>query len=605
MKKFEFCENALFFKLKEGRSITDDIIERVFTDALNVDREDGLYDDRRRKQFSKARNMKYSFLAFVRKVRPTCFNEKVEVEDRWWERKFAYLLIVEYKNYVAIVKSNIKTIRKLRSEVIPIDYNVLCRVLADSETVYKRFGMNNLDISDFAMRSKVLEAENLKSVFSTIGANNYTLGSYRLKNKDGMYSVAIEQSKINQLNDSAPFNDLMLWLKGTIEKIKANEGKIVDNFLSVFATPVDYKKEYGDGNLQAKYVLVSLYRLYNEKWIKRIKIKKSRLDIEPKEEIISTEEVCSIFEKAMELQNDGDDNYSCDVCDGIKYQILVRERGISFMCDWMKDVTLYGKSSSEAIQMSLYEYVIDNGLYTIMFEEPRLKYSNRKLFRDNRLTGNIGIFLDLFKDYPELRTTNSEKGKLKATNIMFPKGSLFRFVEDQFCKEGTIMVCDDLGTEWADHIRIGSSSVALFAAKHKKPCFSASAFQEVVGQAQKNLGTFFPLDTQWKSKQTKWGKTYNLNKVHTNIKRVRTKDKTSKEAIELWKQAEMNGNYQKDLYLVIDFLSLDELKTNLTNLKDNIDFEKKKEAIPMLWILSSLWSSCQELNIKLHITCRE
>lgn len=605
MKKYEFSENALFFKLKEDRSITDELIDRVFTDALNVDREDGSYDDRRRKQFPKARNMKYSFLAFVRKVRPTCFKEEVEVEDRWWERKFAYLLIVEYKNYVAIVKSNIKSIRKLRSEVNPIDYNVLCRAFADSGTVYKRFGMNNLDISDFAMRRKVLEAENLKSVFSTIGANNYTLGSYRLKNKEGMYSVAIEQSKINLLNDSAPFNDLMLWLKESIDKIKANEGKTVDNFLSVFATPVDYNKEYGDGNLQAKYVLVSLYRLYNEKWIKRIKIKKSSPDREPKEEKISTEEVCSIFEKAMELQDDGDGNYSCDICDGIKVQIIVRERGISFMCDWMKDVTLYGKSSSEAIQMSLYEYIIDNGLYTIMFEEPRLKYSNRKLFRDNRLTGNIDLFLDLFKDYPELGTTNSEKGKLKEANIMFPKRSLFRFVEDQFSKEGTIMVCDDLGTEWADHIRIGNSSVSLFAAKHKKPCFSASAFQEVVGQAQKNLGVFFPLETLWKSKQTKWGKTYNLNKVHTNIKRIRTKGKTSKDAIELWKQAEMNGNYQKDLYLVIDFLSLDELKTNLTKLKYDIDFEKKKEAIPILWILSSLWSSCQELNIKLHITCRE
>lgn len=605
MRKFEFSENALFFKLKEGRSITDVIIDHVFTDALNVERDGDIYDDRRRKRFYMARNMKYSFLAFVRKVKPTCFKEEARVEDRWWERKFAYLLIVEFKNYVAVIKSNIKSIRKLRSEVDAIDYNVLCRVLSDSETVYKRFGMNNLDISNYAMRSKVLEAENLKSVFSTIGANNYALGNYRLKNKDGTYSVALDQSKINQLNDNTAFSGLMLWLKWIIGKIETNEGKEIDNFLSVFATPIDYRKEYAAGNLRAKYILVSLYRLYNEKWINRIKIKRTISGRKPKHVKISKEKVCSFFEKAMELQDDGDGNYSCEIADGIKIQIIVRARGISFMCDWMKDITLYSKSSSEAIQMSLYEYVMGNGLYTIMFQEPRLKYNNRKLFRDNKLTGNIGIFLDLFETFPELNDTNSEKGKLKDTNMMFPKRSLFRFVEDKFSKPDTIMVCDDLGTEWADHIRIGSSSVALFAAKHKKLCFSASAFQEVVGQAQKNLGAFFPLETQWKSKITKWRKMYCLNKVYTNIKRVRTKGKTSKDAVELWQQAEMNGNYQKDLYLVIDFLSKDELKNNLINLKCDADFEKKKETIPMLWLLSSLWSSCQELNIKMHIICRE
>ena len=264
MRKFEFSENALFFKLKDGRSISDDIIDHVFADALNVDKEDDLYDERRRKSFSKARNMKYSFLAFVRKLRPTCFKEGTKVEDKLWERRFAYLLIVEYKNYVSIVKSNIKSIRKIRSEVDPIDYNILCRIFTDNETKYRRFGINNLDISDYAMRSKVLEAENLKSVFSTIGANNYALGSYRLTNTVGSYSVGFSQSKINHLNDNAPFNDLLLWMKWVIDEIMANEGKEIDNYLSVFATPVNYIKEYDSGNLQAKYILVSLYRLYDE-----------------------------------------------------------------------------------------------------------------------------------------------------------------------------------------------------------------------------------------------------------------------------------------------------------------------------------------------------
>ena len=197
-----------------------------------------------------------------------------------------------------------------------------------------------------------------------------------------------------------------------------------------------------------------------------------------------------------------------------------------------------------------------------------------------------------------------ERDRLKAADTYFPQKSLFAYIEKEYKQADSIIVCDDLGTEWADYIRVSEDSVALFAAKHKGCCFSASAFQEVVGQAQKNLGTFFPLSTTWKRKETKWSGLYQLDGISTNITRVRTPGKTAKEAIDYWKKAERKGNYQRDLYLVIDFLSKQELEDNLLKLKQGRDFAQKKEAVPMLWLISSLWASCQELNIKLHITCR-
>ena len=103
----------------------------------------------------------------------------------------------------------------------------------------------------------------------------------------------------------------------------------------------------------------------------------------------------------------------------------------------------------------------------------------------------------------------------------------------------------------------------------------------------------------------KWEKQYKLHQVETQINKVRTPGKTAKDAINLWKKAEKKANYQRDLYIVIDFLSKDVLKNNLLKLKQSKPFEQKKEAIPMLWLISSLWSSCQELNIRLHITCQK
>ena len=244
-----------------------------------------------------------------------------------------------------------------------------------------------------------------------------------------------------------------------------------------------------------------------------------------------------------------------------------------------------------------------------MFNSPKLKYTNRKLFRDNRLTGNIEMFLKLFEKDEDLSKIFGEKdyegNELTAKSTEFPQSSLFRYVEEKYKEKDTIMVCDDLGTEWADYIRIGEDSVVLFAAKHKERCFSASAFQEVVGQAQKNLWAFFPLESQWDGKKRKWEKQYKLHDVQTLINKVRTPGKTAKEAIDLWKKAEKNANYKRKLYIVIDFLSKTELSRNLLKLKHSKPFPQKKEAIPMLWLISSLWTSCQELNIKLHITCQK
>ena len=75
--------------------------------------------------------------------------------------------------------------------------------------------------------------------------------------------------------------------------------------------------------------------------------------------------------------------------------------------------------------------------------------------------------------------------------------------------------------------------------------------------------------------------------------------------INLWKKAERNANFKRDLYIVIDFLSKSELEENLMKLRERTDFAKKNETIPMLWLISSLWSSCQELNVRLHVTCRK
>ena len=596
---FFFNENALFLKIQEGTNMGT-VMHNVIAEAQH-EREGNCFVKFERTVISAAYpEMLCSFVAFKRKMRPSCFPAGVVVEELWKERRLAYLLVIEYSGYAVILKRNISTIKKLREVLETIDYNVLCKVFVDEHTQYKRLGMNNLDLADYAMRSKSFVAENLEAVFSTIGANNYALSSFQLKNDDGIYSLSLDTSKINQPGQKADINTLLTWSKAVIDKIVACNDEAVSNYLSVFATPVDYLTEFNRGNLDAKAIFFSLYKLRTEDWIECI-------TKEGEEEPLELNEICDIFQYSHSLiaVPDHEHNYYVDLGEGRRINVIVSERGVSFTSEWLNSIKLNpAEGDEEHDEESLASYIRNTGAYTVMFDSPSLKYSNRQLFKDAGLTGNVEAFLNLFEDDADLENTTSEKGGVLAESTVFEEGSLFRFTEDKYSANGKIMVCDDLGTEWADHILIGKDAVALFAAKHKGLCFSASAFQEVVGQAQKNLGIFFPLDSMWDSKIRKWREQYKIDHVQSQIKRVRTDGKTADDAVDMWKHAEKQVNYQKDLYLVIDFISKNRLTTALRNLRDGVDFAEKKEAIPILWLISSLWSSCQDMHIRLHITCQ-
>lgn len=595
---FSFNENALFLKVKEGKDMAV-VMPEVIKQA-QYEKEGRPYQMLVRSVFSdEYPDMFFSFLAYRRKMRPSCIPKEKEIEEMCYERRMAYLLVVEYAGYVVILKRNIYSIRTLRDAVENIDYNVLCKVFHDEHTVYKRFGMSNLDMANYAMRSKSFAAENLESVFSTIGANNFSLTSFQLINNDGRYSLSLDTSKINQAGVKVDLTNLLKWSKMVIDKIVACDESAVENYLSVFAAPVDYSTEYSANHLDPKAILFSLYKLYNEEWIDSV-------SKEGDDTVLSIEDVCRKFEFALDLQSvDGREHqFFVEIEYGKRIDIKVGEGSISISSDWMNAVILNPKADSDYETESLLSYIKNTGAYTIMFDMPTLKYSNKRLFKDEGLTGNIEVFLSVFKAFDELRLTNSEKGVITNTSKVFSRKSLFRFIEDTYRKDEKIMVCDDLGTEWADYLLIGEESVALFAAKHKDLCFSASAFQEVVGQAQKNLGVFFPLDSMWKTKEEKWEGYYTQNGIKSKIKRVRTQGGAAANAVKLWKRAERSVNYQKDLYLVIDFISLSRLTTALEKLQRREDFPEKKEAIPILWLLSSLWNSCQDLRIRLHITCQ-
>lgn len=610
---FIFHEIASFYKFKEELSNyqKDLLIKRLFKAIIDKGIEGEKYIDIKRSIHD---DVVYSFLAYKRLAKPTCFDDDYQPDTKWLERKFAFLLIIEYGNYVVVSKRNIPSIKILRDSLDVIDYETIRSALVTENAKFQRFGMTNTDVSDSAMRSKTVEADNLEDVFPAVGANTFKLNSYRMAlphsegNDDELVSITMNLSKINQIGVRDKWKSFIDWSKRMVDVIKAYHHGETNSFLSIFAQPVDYVTEFSSGHLIPNALLFQMSSLINDKRI--IGVSRKRIDegVDPKEEIDKSL-LFAKYHTAFEIAADEGGRFSAKSDEEVIATFDVTENGISLHSDEMENMWLIIRndvetSDEEEDEENLLGYLVKNGLYVIHFENPSLKYSGGVLYRDSTLWGRLEEFLDVFEDDKDLCNTKTEKGNFTEEQTSFDRDSLFSYCEQKYSEDGKIMVCDDLGTEWGDYILIGKNSVSFYAAKHKGLCFSASAFQEVVGQAQKNLGVFFPLDSMLDSKRDKWSMNYIQFGVHTSIPRVRTVGRTAEDAVSMWKKALNSANYRRDVFLVIDFISKKRLSDCLQKLKDGENIPEKKEAIPILWILSAFISACQNMNIGVHITCQ-
>lgn len=609
---FIFLENASFYTLKDelNDAQMNNLIKSLFNDILNKGIEGEKYVDIRRDCHN---DVKYSLLAYKRVIRPSCIYKDVLLDKKWMERKFAYLFIVEYERYVVISKRNIPSIKKLRDRLKVVNYETLRSVLVKDNAKFQRFGMSNTDVSVSAMRSKTVEADNLIEVFPVIGANSFKLNSYRMAlpqengEDDELLSVAMNMSRINQIGIRTKWQQLISWIKSIVDAIIAYHQNEDDSFLTIFAHPVDFATEYREGRLIPNSVLFQIISVINDENIINITRKWEENDEEHREDINKTY-LYTRFHQAFDVIPHNDGYYYASLGDEVIAKIIVSENGIELHSEILEKIWLTTNVDNENTGneeiCNLLDYIIENGYFVIHFENPYLKYTGNELFKDSSLWDRLDEFLDVFEEDEFLSNNLTEKGTFREGQTSFDGNTLFSFCENKYQEEGKIMICDDLGTEWADHILIGKDSVKLFAAKHKDLCFSASAFQEVVGQVQKNLGVFYPLNSTWDGKREKWSKNYVNSNVQTSIPRVRTEGTTADDAINLWQKALKSANYKRDVYLVIDFISKQRLSDCLSRIKNRENIAEKKEAIPLLWLLSAFISACQNMNIGVHITCR-
>ncbi|MNK04813.1 hypothetical protein D3C87_226860 [compost metagenome] len=595
IKNILINENAYFYQKTNNIPLSTGKIISVFREVSSVKLGRYLLNEVKIDYNSGGQNIIYSICVFRYSTPPTFIEKYI---SGWEEVKIAYLLIVEYDDFVVISRKNISKIQDFLKVFKPLSYDVLSTLFVDDDTSFEKFSLKNLNVSDKAVREKSMEALDLKQNFSALGASSYILNSLRVKNNDEKTSMILNSSRINKFGKKNNIEAFCDWSKQIVYKIKSHV--VESTFLSIFAEPQDY--EQMRVTLVPISVLFNFGDIYNDFEAGRITRVFIRI-VSGNEILERTIDPFLVFTRVERLNNVGSYNGHFLIENPFvdDFELKLNEQTITLRSAKLRKILILKDNGTE---ISLIDYLNSHNAFIVNFENIDLVYSNRKLFRDSKLLGNTDNFLKMFTPYAALQNVTQEKGAFTPTSTAFELGSEFRFVEDTFGVDQDFLICDDLGREWTDHIGIRDNKVVFYHSKYNTSNASASAFQDIVGQAQKNLGNLSAQEYRLQAKKDFWGTDYvSSTGVQTKIARLR-KGTTVDDAIKQFTEAVNNPNFKKDVVLVINFISKASLTLWLQNLKYGVDFTEKNEAIQILWFISSLISSCYEAGAGITVCCK-
>lgn len=469
--------------------------------------------------------------------------------------------------------------------------------------------MRNLDASDSALRAKSVEGVDIRQSFSGYGANRNLIKSVRVTSDNKhRKSVTTATSFITETGVKVSVYDYVSWVKVVVDAIIGYVPH--STFLDVFAQSIDYEM------YQDQLTPVSIL-FYQDKLLADIEsglITKVYFHRRSKEYDIDIDEWLRKFERCLDIEKRGEEFYIKNNTD----TTLQVKKGVTSI--YLSGGKLFRHIYIKFIDntdRNLISYLNLNKCYSVYFSERDLIYNNHKLLKDNQLLGNINAFMDVFVGKRELERIYSEKGDIANNPDAFEDQSVFRFTEDVLCiqQEFSFGILDDLSHEWADHIGISENKISFFIEKCKikkdstkdnpiSPHFSASAFQDVVAQAEKNLGNLTPADHILDDKLGFWSQNYNNDNINTNIPRLRFGTSVD-DAISKWKKVKRAPNHQTEMNLVVNFISKTELTEKLEHLQDeDYDISYKNEVMQILWLVSSLVNCAREVGANVHIYCK-
>lgn len=530
------------------------------------------------------------------------------IDANWKERKLGYFIVAAYDGYAAIQIHNVDIPDVLLNELDQLDYSTLTTL--NNESRYSRISMKNLDGSVNALRARTFEADDLGRSMPSLGASHYVLNSFSGRNKRGKaFGITTSTARIAERTKNKNVTEFCIWIKDVITNIKGIQDAKPNDLLSIFAEYVDYRQEKQNGNLVPSSVLLSIWGIKDKLETDNCDITYELDDEEKKYEVDELySKLEETFSNVIVISGDVEDEDEEERNDKISLEF--DDDKIRIYSDFLSTISISSDDNPED-DGSIERFVNKYGLFNVYFEDSSLIYTQGGLFKNTNLLTNANQILNsnVLKPLDRLKHVQTEKhrhqvnGKYSFEGLeAWAEDSIFKAVEDEFAGQYDHFICDDMKEEWADHIGISHNKVTFFVEKYDDSKDSASSFQVVVAQALKNIGNMLPTDASLEKKKEEWDGKHTTSEIKRWVNKI--DGQSIDEVINKWKTSRTNPQLERQMCLVVNFLSIDDFTKGINDL-NALDDQKRATTFQRIWLLSSFVNSCIEAGVKPIIYCRQ
>lgn len=613
---------AYFYRRK--KRITAAAVTRLFKDLRDSARNP--MRDLFRHVREELHDCTYSAICFSHERKPGFLEADVDV----WDRVHGFLMLVERGDYVALFKAGLDVTTSFKSGYLArTDRARVESAVATTDAIFERIRVQSTSPSQQALRAKTLEANNLENAMPMASASRYFTQAYSVRRPDGHVSATPSTGRIAHRGDRGDHALAAMWAARVIDVLSAPADEVaafIRNFARrldlellpattrpiVFAVNVPQLTEALVGE-EPTLRLVRLAAMDEHGGAGALADADAEAPGAPVYEGLSTAEteaVLALLDQPFEVRPGRPDyrikqgHASVGALRIGKTRIAVR----SFELPAILGLEVEGRDSGlgeDPNRRPLARHIDRENLFTILFDDPALAYVEGELFRDEALLDGGAGFLRHLVPTPSLEATTSEKGVFAAGQTEFSDTSVFRKIVDDVAAADDVLVCDDLGDEWADFIGINTEarppSINFYHGKSGDVSLSASAFHDAVGQAEKNLGRLNLPPASLGAKYPGWLLHYVNGGVQTEISRI-VRGGTIEDIARKIDEVRVAPDVAKRVHIVTSSLSKAQVETAFQNIANGA--RPSPHFVQLYWLLMAYFSACSEMGAVGFVVCR-
>jgi hypothetical protein len=550
---------------------------------------------------------RWSAVSFFYDRHPAFLRKEAAVQ----ERVSGFVLLVEHRNHVAIFKSGLDVPAGFATRFLGrVQVDRVDVAVARQDAIFEKIRLRNTSISKQAMRNKTFEADDLRNVVGPAGSSRYAPQGYRVRAGDDHFSTTPSTGRIAQRSERVEHLALVEYAKGVVDDLVAGAGDPAP-FIRTFARAVDLGSIDGvtrpttfavdvAGLVDAVYERDAI-RLVRRDGQAYVALAKAEIDL-----------VLAELEGALEVRGAGKRltlhdaaGESVGVIAINKSRVALRDLQLPLSAE-LEVEAVSVPLGADPNRLSLRRYIDHENGFILLFDVLRYAYINGTLFRDDALVEGGTELLRYLRPEPSLAQVTDEKGTFAPQQIAFDANSTFGVVVAAVADGDDVLVCDDLGDEWADFIGLNNQSspprITFYHAKHGELSLGAGPFHVSVSQALKNLQRMTLPAESMGGKINGWLHNYvSGSGVHTSIPRV-CRGSPGELAAE-FERARRAPDAIRRVMIVTSSLSRGAVAHALNRI--GAGHRPDPYFVQLYWLLMSFFSACTDMNAFGYVVCRE